>query len=59
MEGGKYLSLWHRYLPVLRLKLKKSLNEEQSLKLTRHEFEAPGDRKASGYSFNLESKKGE
>ena len=53
MEERKYLLTWKRYLPVIRLHLKKSLNEDQSFKLNITDFESAGDRGKSGYTFSL------
>ncbi|KAA8482843.1 hypothetical protein BDE36_1505 [Arcticibacter tournemirensis] len=53
MEERKYLATWNRYLPVIRLHLKKSLTEEQSFKLNITDFESAGGRGKSGYTFNL------
>ncbi len=53
MEDRKYLMTWKRYLPVIRLHLKKSLSEEQSFKLNITDFESAGDRGKSGYTFSL------
>ncbi|MGZ3756911.1 MAG: hypothetical protein ACXVAY_04750 [Mucilaginibacter sp.] len=53
MEERKYLMTWKRYLPVIRLHLKKSLNEEQSFKLNIQDFESAGDRGKSGYTFSV------
>jgi hypothetical protein len=53
MEERKYLTTWNRYIPVIRLHLKRSLNEEQSFKLNITDFESAGDRGKSGYTFNL------
>jgi hypothetical protein len=53
MEDRKYLTTWKRYLPVIRLHLKKSLNEEQHFKLNITDFESAGDRGKSGYTFNI------
>ena len=53
MEERKYLLTWNRYIPVIRLHLKKSLVEEQSFKLNITDFESAGDRGKSGYTFNL------
>jgi hypothetical protein len=53
MEERKYLTTWKRYLPVIRLHLKKSLNEEQHFKLNITDFESAGDRGKSGYTFNI------
>lgn len=53
MEERKYLLTWKRYLPVIRLHLKKSVNEDQSFKLNITDFESAGDRGKSGYTFSL------
>lgn len=53
MEERKYLTTWNRYIPVIRLHLKRSLTEEQSFKLNITDFESAGDRGKSGYTFNL------
>jgi hypothetical protein len=53
MEERKYLLTWKRYLPVIRLHLKKSLVEEQSFKLNIQDFESAGDKGKSGYTFSL------
>jgi hypothetical protein len=53
MEERKYLMTWKRYLPVIRLHLKKSLTEEQNFKLNITDFESAGDRGKSGYTFNI------
>ncbi len=51
MEDRKYLTTWKRYLPVIRLHLKKSLVEDQH-------FESAGDRGKSGYTFNITMENG-
>jgi hypothetical protein len=53
MEERKYLLTWKRYLPVIRLHLKKSVVEDQSFKLNITDFESAGDRGKSGYTFSL------
>jgi len=53
MEDRKYLTTWKRYIPVIRLHLKKSLTEEQQFKLNITDFESAGDRGKSGYTFNV------
>ncbi|MEO8886046.1 MAG: hypothetical protein ABI367_08290 [Mucilaginibacter sp.] len=58
MEERKYLLTWKRYLPVIRLHLKKSVNEDQSFKLNITDFESAGDRGKSGYTFNLSMENG-
>lgn len=58
MEERKYLQTWKKYLPVIRLHLKRSLIEEQSFKLNITDFESAGDRGKSGYTFNLTMENG-
>lgn len=58
MEERKYLATWKRYLPVIRLHLKKSLVEDQSFKLNITDFESAGDRGKSGYTFNITMENG-
>jgi len=58
MEERQYLTTWKRYLPVIRLHIKKSLVEEQQFKLNITDFESAGDRGKSGYSFNIQMENG-
>jgi hypothetical protein len=58
MEERKYLLTWKKYLPVIRLHLKKSINEEQQFKLNITDFESAGERGKSGYTFNLQMENG-
>ena len=58
MEERKYLQTWKKYLPVIRLHLKRSLVSEQSFKLNITDFESAGDRGKSGYTFNLTMENG-
>lgn len=58
MEGRNYLSTWQKYMPVIRLHLKKSLQEEQQFKLNITDFEAAGSRAKSGYTFNINMENG-
>lgn len=58
MEKEKYISFWRKYLPVIRIQLKKSLQQDAVLHLDKIELEATGKRELSGYGFNLEIKNG-
>jgi|SRR6266487_3570429 len=58
MNEGKYLNLWNKYIPAIRILLKRSITSEQKISLNNSEFESAGDREASGYTFNLEIEKG-
>ena len=58
MNEGKFLALWTKYLPVIRILLKKSVNEEQQVALGKMELQSVDNRKNANYSFNLEILKG-
>ena len=58
MEERKYLSTWKKYAAVIRLLLKKSSTEEQTLLLNKTDFESAGDRSKAGYTFNLQMENG-
>jgi hypothetical protein len=58
MEERKYLQTWKKYLPVIRLHLKRSLVEDQNFKLNITDFESAGDRGKSGYTFNITMENG-
>jgi hypothetical protein len=58
MEERKYLQTWKKYIPVIRLYLKKSVAEDQQFKLNITDFESAGDRGKSGYTFNLQMENG-
>ncbi len=49
-----YQALWEKYRPVIISKLKLAVTEPQEYQLSKHEFEAIGNRTSAGYSFNLE-----
>lgn len=53
-DEGMYTQLWKKYLPVIRLLLKKTADGEQKLQIYKHEFESTGARNKLGYVFNLE-----
>jgi hypothetical protein len=58
MEERQYLSTWKRYIPVIRLHIKKSFNEEQAFKLNITDFESAGGSSKSGYTFNIQMENG-
>ena len=58
MEERKYLQAWKKYVPVIRLYLKRSMTEDQQFKLNITDFESAGDRGKSGYTFNLQMENG-
>jgi hypothetical protein len=56
MNSGKYnlyLSVWNKYLSVIRILLKKSVSEEQVLMLNRIDFERVAGIRKSGYKFTV------
>ncbi len=53
MNEGMFLALWTKYLPVIRIVLKKSVNEEQQVTLNKMEFQAVDNRKNANHSFDL------
>lgn len=58
MKAEPYTSLWKKWLPIINIQLKKSLNEIQLIELNKIDFIAVGDRDKSGFTFNLEIEKG-
>ena len=55
---GRFLALWTKYLPIIRILLKKSVNEEQQVAVGKLELQIIDNRKNANYSFNLEIVKG-
>ena len=53
-----YKTVWAKYLPVIRIILKKSLNADQSLALNIPDFERAGMTRKSGYKFLIKLKEG-
>jgi hypothetical protein len=49
-----YNHIWKKYLPIIKILLKKSLNEEQILNLNRIDFERAGTARKAGYKFKIE-----
>ena len=58
MSEGKFLVLWTKYLPVIRILLKRSIAEEQQVALDKMELNSVDNRKNANYSFDLEILKG-
>lgn len=52
-----YTHIWNKYLPIIKILLKKSSTTEQVLNLNRIDFERAGGRKA-GYKFNIDFSNG-
>ena len=53
-----YTHIWNKYLPVIRILLKKSAKEAQSLNFNVSDFEKIGPQKKTGFNFTLEFSKG-
>src|SRR5260370_41415437 len=58
MSEGKFLTLWMKYLPAIRILLKKSVNEDQQISLGKMELQTLDNRKNANFSFNLALTKG-
>lgn len=58
MNEGKSVALWTKYLPAIRILLKKAVNEEQQFTLSKIELQAVDNRKNVNFSFNLEISNG-
>lgn len=53
-----YTNVWSRYLPIIRIVLKRSLVSEQVLALNIPDFERAGLKRKSGYKFLIKFKEG-
>lgn len=51
-------TVWLKYLPVIRIILKKSLAADQQLALNAPDFERAGYKRKQGYKFQVELKDG-
>ncbi len=49
-----YTYIWNKYLPVIRILLKKSSSGDQLLSLNRDDFERAGTGRKAGYKFIIE-----
>lgn len=49
-----YNHIWKKYLPIIRILMKKSILEEQILDLNRIDFERAGTGRKAGYKFKIE-----
>ncbi len=49
-----YNHIWKKYLPIIKILMKKSVTEEQVLNLNRVDFERAGTGRKAGYKFNIE-----
>jgi len=53
-----YTNIWSKYLPIIRIVMKRSLNAEQILALNAPDFERAGMKRKSGYKFSFNLKNG-
>ncbi|MCW3090597.1 MAG: hypothetical protein JWP81_1666 [Ferruginibacter sp.] len=53
-----YTYIWNKYLPVIRILLKKSSGGDQLLSLNRDDFERAGTGRKAGYKFVIEYTEG-
>jgi hypothetical protein len=53
-----YTHIWNKYLSVIRILLKKSVREAQSLAFNVSDFEKTGPQKKTGFNFTLKFHKG-
>jgi len=58
MSEGRFLSIWAKYLPAIRILLKKSVIEGQEISLGKLELQSVDNRKNANFSFSLEISKG-
>ena len=49
-----YNHIWKKYLPIIRILMKKSVSEEQVLDLNRIDFERAGTGRKAGYKFKID-----
>jgi hypothetical protein len=54
MTEGKSVALWTKYLPAMRILLKKAMTEEQQFTFSKIELQTVDNRKNVNFSFNLE-----
>jgi hypothetical protein len=58
MTEGKFLALWTKYLPAIRILLKRAVNEKQQITLSKMELQSIDNRKNVNFSFDLEISNG-
>ena len=49
-----YNHIWKKYLPIIRILMKKAVLEEQLLDMNRIDFERAGTGRKAGYKFKIE-----
>jgi hypothetical protein len=58
MNEGRSVALWTKYLPVIRILLKKAVTEEQKITFSKIELQSVDNRKNVNFSFNLDISNG-
>jgi len=58
MNEGKAVVLWTKYLPAIRILLKKAVTVEQQMTFSKIELMSVDNRKNANFSFNLEISNG-
>jgi hypothetical protein len=53
-----YTHIWAKYLPIIRILLKKTAAGDQTLNLNRPDFEKAGIARKAGYKFTIEYRNG-
>lgn len=53
-----YTNIWSKYLPIIRIVMKRALSAEQLLPLNAPDFERAGMKRKSGYKFSFALKGG-
>lgn len=53
-----YTQIWSKYLPIIKILLKRTVNGDQVLDLNRIDFERAGSGRKAGYKFSIEFVKG-
>lgn len=49
-----YNHIWKKYLPIVKILMKKAITEDQVLDLNRVDFERAGTGRKAGYKFSIE-----
>jgi len=53
-----YVHVWNKYLPIIKILMKKSFSDDQTLNLNRIDFEKAGSGRKAGYKFTIEFSQG-
>lgn len=57
-DSNIYILLWQKYKAAILSIMRRSIESSCEYQLSKHEFEAVGERQKAGYTFNLEIEKG-